>query len=685
MPVPVGILTVSDACSRGLAADTSGPALERLLIDKGGGHWAVVARLVVPDDKQLIAAAVREWCQPLGAAPGGAAGCRLVIIAGGTGISPGDVTVEAIEPLFSKRLWALATAMVIGSLTITPFAALSQVAAGVVGAAVVLAVPGSRKGSVENVQQILSVLPHAVDTAGAQDGTRGLHTSSGTPASKEAPAPVPAPAPGAKCGCARADEAGDGDASAGVPTAHGLSDKLGDSVVRRARKSPYPMTPVSEALDMVLSSVGVGPTASISLGELRPGQVLADDVVALENVPGYRASVMDGYAVVAADGPGVYPVRAAATAGSGEHAEMQPGEVVRVATGAPLPPGADAVVMVEDTELVSSTAQGDEESRVRLLASGQVVAGQHIRPIGYDQQKGAVVLPKYTAITAVGGEIGALATSGNITFAVKSPPTIAVMSTGDEVVDTLAEPFAKYLPFGAIRDSNRPALLAALRALGCPTVDLGVVKDDPDVLASTIRTALETCRGVITTGGVSMGERDWLKSVVEQRLGGKIHFGRVAMKPSKPTTFATVSAGGSQANSEGFVFALPGNPASALVAFHMFVAPAIRKIAGHLLGVDSSDPTRVLGVLRPSVTAVFDSEDIVLDRVRPEYVRGILAWDHTASRWAVRIMDRRQQSSRMANMQSANALISLPVGTDEKPAVLRNELVTAIVIAAVHF
>ncbi|KAJ2750418.1 hypothetical protein IWQ56_007039, partial [Coemansia nantahalensis] len=335
---------------------------------------------------------------------------------------------------------------------------------------------------------------------------------------------------------------------------------------------------------------------------------------------------MDGYAVVAADGPGEYPVRAAATAGSGAPGELRRGEVVRVATGAPVPPGADAVVMVEDTELVAATAPGGEEARVRIRPGTRIEPGQFIRPVGHDQSAGAVVLRAFTAVTATGGEIGALATSGCATFQVKTPPVIAVMSTGDEVVDSLGGQGPESLPYGAIRDSNRPALLAALRALGCPAVDLGVVPDDPDALASAIRGALATCHGVITSGGVSMGERDWLKAVVEQRLGGTIHFGRVAMKPSKPTTFATVPGA-------GFVFALPGNPVSALVAFHMFVAPAVRKFSGHLLALGAADPARVRRALRPSVTAVLDSDEIRLDRVRPEYVRGLLAWDHGTARW----------------------------------------------------
>ncbi|KAJ2157949.1 hypothetical protein GGF46_004137 [Coemansia sp. RSA 552] len=663
MAVGVGILTVSDGCARGTATDTSGPALEKLLLEQQK-DWAVVARRIVSDNVDDISGTVQEWTTS-----GSSLFCRLVVVTGGTGLSPSDVTIEALEPLFTKRLPALATAMVIGSLRITPMAALSQVAAGVIGTTVVLAVPGSRKGATENVSQVLSVLPHAVDTAAAVSGTRHLHAP-------DTAAPVKAVPRGPSCGCTRPEDTQDTQRGA-----QGLSDDLEGGVTRRARKSPYPMIAVDKALDLVLSNITMMEAKELSLAEIRQGQVIAQDVVAQENVPGYRASIMDGYAVVASDGPGVFSVRGSSTAGStrrmvDEENPLRAGEVVRVATGAPVPPGADAVVMIEDTELVESTAGGSEELRVRVLDSVRLSSGQNIRPIGHDLPRGALVLPKGTRVSAVGGEIGTLAISGCSAFSVHTLPRIAVMSTGDEVVDTLGAPVSE-LSYGAIRDSNRPAILAALAAIGCPTVDLGVIKDSPDELERTIRQALETCEGVITTGGVSMGEKDWLKPVVEQRLGGKIQFGRVMMKPSKPTTFATLPGG------QKFIFALPGNPVSALVAFHMFAAPAIRKLAGHLLGVPEGQPS--LGVLRPSVTASFDGSPVVLDRVRPEYVRGALAWNHSTSSWVVRIVDNRQQSSRMASMQGANALVALPRGSAQKPTVAGGELVTAIIIDTPHF
>ncbi|KAJ2389816.1 hypothetical protein GGI23_005757, partial [Coemansia sp. RSA 2559] len=261
MSVPVGILTVSDKCSRGQATDTSGPALAQLLMQTpSASQWVIVATAIVPDDKKQISDTVQSWCTPR--TSDGEPLCRLAIVAGGTGISPSDVTVGALEPLFTKRLPSLATAMVVGSLKITPMAALSQVTAGVVNdTTVVLAVPGSKRGATENVQQILSVLPHAIDTLKARTGTRHLHA-----AAEKADEPTKGSievSPKALCGCSREEEEEEGD---GMETNHrvesslsaaGVSNDLGASVVHRARKSPYPMIPVSTALSLVLSSVSV--------------------------------------------------------------------------------------------------------------------------------------------------------------------------------------------------------------------------------------------------------------------------------------------------------------------------------------------------------------------------------------------------------------------------------------------
>ncbi|KAJ1822635.1 hypothetical protein LPJ56_000756 [Coemansia sp. RSA 2599] len=626
MSFTAGILTVSDRCSQGLAQDTSGPALRRLLEEN---NWTVAKTAVVPDETAEIAQAVSQWTSS----------CQLVVVTGGTGLASGDVTVEALEPLFTKRLPSLAIAMVVGSLKITPLASLSQVTAGIVRETVVVAVPGSRKGSTENLQQIIGVLPHAVQTAGAGRSTRHVHDRG---------------APGL-CGCSRTDDNG----VEGAGNRRMVEVELGGPVAGRARKSPYPMIPVDEALAMALECVGCLPAVGVELSEIRAGMVLAEPVVAREPVPAYAASVMDGYAVLAADGPGNYRVLGASTAGGSDAGArvVVSGSVMRIATGAPVPPGADAVVMVEDTQLLEADADG-EEVAVRVLA--QVRPGQHIRPIGFDVAQGTELLRAKTVISGVGGEVGTLALSGNSSFSVHAVPRIAVMSTGDELTDA-----SEGLSQGRVRDSNRPALICALQSLGCNTVDLGIVRDDPDVLAKTMADALRECDGIITTGGVSMGERDWLRPVIEQRLDGRIVFGRVMMKPAKPTTFASLPRG-------RFVFALPGNPSSAVVAFHMFAAPVIRKMAGHPADIE---------VLRPSVDAVFCGPELALDAVRPEYVRARLCWCSATARWEANVLDSRQQSSRMANMADANALVCLPRGTDRQPVVRNGDRVSVIAIA----
>ncbi|KAJ1774369.1 hypothetical protein LPJ62_007112, partial [Coemansia sp. RSA 2167] len=259
----VGILTVSTKCSQGLAVDKSGPALEALL---SGPVWTVSERAVVSDSRQEIASRVLEWSTR----------CGLIVVSGGTGLSADDVTVEALDIVFTKRLPALATAMVVGSLKITKFAALSQVCAGLCGKCVVLGVPGSTKGATENVQQVLDVLPHAVATAGA-NGTRHLHADEG--ASVENVKAGKVNVEKVKCGCSRMDE---------QDTAHdvqGLSNDLEAGVARRARKSPYPMIPVDMALQQVLENIGKPRVERVPLGQIANGQVVAEDVVAREHVP----------------------------------------------------------------------------------------------------------------------------------------------------------------------------------------------------------------------------------------------------------------------------------------------------------------------------------------------------------------------------------------------------------------
>lgn len=206
---------------------------------------------------------------------------------------------------------------------------------------------------------------------------------------------------------------------------------------------------------------------------------------------------------------------------------LPPGQIYRINTGALLPPGADAVVMVEDT-LVAETDAAGEEVRVEVLA--QVDAGENVRKQGSDVRKGERVLEAGTVISDVGGELGTLAFVGRRSASVYRKPVVAILSTGNELCD-LADPSSS----GAIADSNRPSLQLALEAAGYSVVDLGIAVDDADATERALRRGLEQADVVVATGGTSMGELDLLKPVIERRLDGTIHFGRVAVKPGKPT------------------------------------------------------------------------------------------------------------------------------------------------------
>ncbi len=349
---------------------------------------------------------------------------------------------------------------------------------------------------------------------------------------------------------------------------------------RRYRESPYPMLSVDDALGVIAKHTPPAEVVTAKVDAALVGSVLAEDVKARENVPAFRASIVDGYAVVVPkDGNmrGVFPVTAISHAAPGEMQTLKEGEIARITTGAPLPTGATSVIMVEDTVLKSRTDDGREEKEVEILADG-VKEGENIREVGSDVKKDTQILEKGEQISAAGGEIGLLAAVGVGEVQVYRHPIIGVLSTGDEIVN---HDRPGDLRLGEVRDTNRPTLISAAQQCGYEVVDLGIASDKPGTLEETLRDAMRRVDVIITTGGVSMGELDLLKPTIERSLGGTIHFGRVAMKPGKPTTFATVPA----KNNEGqrvskVIFSLPGNPAGALVTFHLFVLPSLHQMSG---------------------------------------------------------------------------------------------------------
>ncbi|XP_069582642.1 gephyrin isoform X16 [Ranitomeya imitator] len=422
-------------------------------------------------------------------------------------------------------------------------------------------------------------------------------------------------------------------------------------VARRHRMSPFPLTSMDKAFITVLEMTPVLGTEIINYRD-GMGRVLAQEVYAKDNLPPFPASVKDGYAVRAADGPGDRFIIGESQAGEQPTQTVMPGQVMRVTTGAPIPCGADAVVQVEDTELIRESDDGTEELEVRILV--QARPGQDIRPIGHDIKRGECVLAKGTHMGP--SEIGLLATVGVTEVEVHKFPVVAVMSTGNELLN----PEDDLLP-GKIRDSNRSTLLATIQEHGYPTINLGIVGDNPDDLLNALNEGISRADVIITSGGVSMGEKDYLKQVLDIDLHAQIHFGRVFMKPGLPTTFATLDIDGVRK----IIFALPGNPVSAVVTCNLFVVPALRKMQGIL------DP-------RPTIIKARLSCDVKLDP-RPEYHRCILTWHHQEPLpWAQSTGN--QMSSRLMSMRSANGLLMLPPKTEQYVELHKGEVVDVMVI-----
>ena len=298
------------------------------------------------------------------------------------------------------------------------------------------------------------------------------------------------------------------------------------------------------------------------------GCVLAESVVAAESVPPFVNSAVDGYAVQAASlatVPVELPVVAEVAAGAHTRRVLGAGEAIRIMTGAPLPAGADAVVMVEHTERL------DGGERVRITRS--VKAGDAVRGVGDDVQAGAALYAAGTVVTPA--VLGVLCSVNVREVSVYPRVRVAVLSTGDELVDD-----GSPLRPGQIRESNRSMLFAALREAGCEPVDLGIVLDDEAVLERVLRDAASSCDAVVTSGGVSMGDYDVVKAVLSGIAD--MRWMQIAIKPAKPFAFGLLAAGEASPERQVPVFGLPGNPVSSLVSFELLARPALRQMMGHV-------------------------------------------------------------------------------------------------------
>ncbi|MFN3255614.1 MAG: gephyrin-like molybdotransferase Glp [Ilumatobacter sp.] len=296
--------------------------------------------------------------------------------------------------------------------------------------------------------------------------------------------------------------------------------------------------------------------------------VLAESVVSTEIVPPFDNTAVDGYAVRAIDveaAPVELRVVGEIAAGAAPDRPIGAGETIRIMTGAPMPDGADAVVMVEDSERLDVDADGIE--RVRLSRS--VPAGSAVRGAGDDVRIGDEIFPAGVVVTPAVAAV--LASVNAQRLSVFPRLRVAVLSTGDELVDD-GSPLAP----GQIRESNKTMLAGMLLESGCDVVDLGVIRDDEAALEHALRTSALECDAIVSSGGVSMGDYDVVKAVLGRIAD--MTWMQIAIKPAKPFAFGTLMR---DDGTRVPIFGLPGNPVSSLVSYELMARPALRKMMGH--------------------------------------------------------------------------------------------------------
>jgi molybdopterin molybdotransferase len=389
------------------------------------------------------------------------------------------------------------------------------------------------------------------------------------------------------------------------------------------------MLSVEEALERILTEISSLDSIQVPL-PTTTGMVLAQDIIAQEDIPPFANSAMDGFALRSADSsphngqPPRLRITGSVAAGYVADHSVEEGTAMRIMTGAPVPPGADSVIQVE------LTRSGETNSEyVEILQ--QIPSGNNIRPAGEDMQRGQVVLKAGTEIRT--WEIGVLAALGYANVTVIRHARVAILGTGDEIID-IDQP----LQPGKIRNSNSYLLEAVVRDAGAEPDRLGVAFDTVESLREKFQEALSYDL-ILTTGGVSVGDFDLVKDILTEQ--GEMNFWRINMRPGKPVAFGHIG------NTP--LLGLPGNPVSAAVTFELFGRPVIRKMQGHNR------------LFKPQVNVIV--ADGIQDRTgRRHYVRAHVTWDGTNF---IAHTTGNQGSHVMTSLLNANALLIVPEGNAE--------------------
>jgi molybdopterin molybdotransferase len=376
------------------------------------------------------------------------------------------------------------------------------------------------------------------------------------------------------------------------------------------------LMPVSEALARILASARVMGVESVKLSEAL-GRITASDLKAKHNQPPFHASAMDGYAVSHVDIatlPATLKLIGVAAAGHAFKGNVKHGQAVRILTGAPLPKGADTVVIQENVRVEGKAITVNEATAM----------GRNIREAGLDFAKGVVLVGAGAKLGA--RDIGLLASANHAMIRIRMKPRVAILTTGDE----LALPGAARR-FDQITSSNSSALAAFAKACGTEVIDLGIIKDDLTAIIKAINRASKA-EVLITTGGASVGDHDFVQEAL-RRAGVKIDFWKIAMRPGKPFMF------GSKGKLR--VLGLPGNPVAALVCAQLFLKPLLEKMQG--LDVSTTPIMARLGA------------DVPANDQRQDYLRANLTLGEDGARVATPAL--KQDSSMQRVMQTANCLI----------------------------
>jgi len=360
------------------------------------------------------------------------------------------------------------------------------------------------------------------------------------------------------------------------------------------------------------------------------GRVLAEDVISPVNVPAHDNSAMDGWAVRFADlsTDGETRLKNLGTAFAGRPLDLKVGvgETARIMTGAVIPEGCDCVVIQEVAKVEGDTV---------IVPPGQKPE-QNVRRAGEDLQAGKPAIPAGKLLRPA--ELGVIASLGIPELSVRRRVRVALFSTGDELC-SIGSPLAP----GAVYDSNRYTLWGMLTRLGCEVIDMGVVKDEPAALEAAFREAANCADAIITSGGVSVGEADFIKQLMAQL--GEVAFWKIAMKPGRPMAFGRINAGKiGDVRSSAWLFGLPGNPVAVMVTFYQFVQPALLR----LMGVDPVPPL-------PSFAARCVAP-MKKGKGRTEFQRGILFQEN--GEWCVRPTGH-QGSGMLSSMAKADCFIVL--------------------------